>query len=378
MKERILTVLKHKHPDRIPWVPSADYWYAVNKRNDTLPKEFEGCDQCDIMKSVGVGLWGRVYEAVYREERPNIKVKRRKQERDIYTIYETPIGSLSTRDRISIAVRDEVLPYAFGDEIFPIKYMIEDVDDLRIARYMIEDTIYHVDYEKFFEQEKRFAEDGLVIAAVPRCALQRILVEFMGFEKGIMALHDHPKEVEDLMAVIEQKNNEAYQIAAESPAKAIWSPENIDGTVTSPSLYKKYCLPSFNKRGEILHKHNKVSMIHIDGNLHSLLPLIRDTDIDVVEGVTPLPFGDVEINEVKAIWNDKVIIWGGIPASIMAYGIIDEEFEQYVINLLRKITPGDNFVLAMGDLIPPDAVFERIKIVSDVVEKYGKYPIKID
>ncbi len=365
-RERILAVLRHQKPDRIPWVPNMDYWYEVNRRRDSLPKEFQEFELEDIARNINACIWGRTYEAVYKAKRSRVKVHKKTQNGNIYTIYNTPMGSLYQKDMVR----------GFGETPFLMEYMIKSKNDLRIARYIVEDTTYHPDYSKFFEREKLIGSDGVVMAVLPRSPLQQVLIEFMGLEKAFLALHDCTREVEGFMGVIEKKTREAYCIAAESPVKVIWGPENIDGSITSPKLFERYCVPWFNNIGELLHKRDKIFMIHMDGMLRSLLSLVRDTNIDAVEGVTPLPMGDVEVTEVRTIWKDKIVIQGGIPISMVLRGISTQKLKKYLISLLRAIAPGDNFILAMGDSVPVDTDFKLVETISKVIKDYGEYPIK--
>ena len=81
--------------------------------------------------------------------------------------------------------------------------------------------------------------------------------------------------------------------------------------------------------------------------------------------------------EARQAWGTDVIIWGGIPSSILCPPVTDKEFEDYMLDLFRTIAPGDAFILGVADNVMPDAYIERIIRVGEMVEEYGYYPVKV-
>jgi len=48
----------------------------------------------------------------------------------------------------------------------------------------------------------------------------------------------------------------------------------------------------------------------------------------------------------------------------------DEDFREYVLRVLDDIQPGDGFVLGMADNVPANADFERVGMISQIVDDY--------
>jgi hypothetical protein len=46
-------------------------------------------------------------------------------------------------------------------------------------------------------------------------------------------------------------------------------------------------------------------------------------------------------------------------------------------NLLEEIVPGDRFILGVSDTTPPDAKFERLLRITEMVREWGKLPMKL-
>lgn len=45
-------------------------------------------------------------------------------------------------------------------------------------------------------------------------------------------------------------------------------------------------------------------------------------------------------------------------------------------NLFSEIASGDRFILGVSDTTPPDARFERLLRITEMVREWGKLPMK--
>ncbi len=81
--------------------------------------------------------------------------------------------------------------------------------------------------------------------------------------------------------------------------------------------------------------------------------------------------------ELRKAWGDKVTIWGGIPAILFLPQYSDEEFDAYVKNLFKEIAPGYNFIVGVGDTLPPGGKIERVGRIVELIDKYGRLPIGV-
>jgi len=245
--------------------------------------------------------------------------------------------------------------------------MIKSVSDYDVVRFIIEDTVYYEDYDGFIKAQKRLGEDGLLLANMGRCPLQRLLIELAGVERVSFDLHDDPDVVEGLMQVMEEKQTEVYRVAAESPAELIWQPDNISTSLTSPRWFERYVMPFYNRHAPIVHKAGKLYVAHMDGRLKSIKHLIAQCDLDVIEAVTPLPMGDITIAEAKAAWPGKAI-WCNFPESVF----LEDEALIYdtALGLLRQAYSQGRFVLGITEDYPEDRWVEAMSAIAQAIEQY--------
>jgi uroporphyrinogen-III decarboxylase len=164
---------------------------------------------------------------------------------------------------------------------------------------------------------------------------------------------------------------EAYEILADSPAQVISTGDNLDERTFSPRLFKKYGLPYYQQMSKILHAKGKTYKSHACGWVKHLLPMIKESGLDAIEAFPTDPMNDLTIKEAREILDGKVSIMSGIPAVIMTPDSMnDKNFKEYVVRVLDDIQPGNGFVLGMADNVPANADFQRVGMISQIVDEY--------
>jgi len=104
-------------------------------------------------------------------------------------------------------------------------------------------------------------------------------------------------------------------------------------------------MPEYEKEAKVLHEHGKLMAVHMDGRVGVLKDLIAKTPIDIIEGLTSPPMGDLPISEALSLWKDKVV-WTGIPGSVLLLG--PEAVKKHALNLLRDVGSGDRLVVELA------------------------------
>jgi len=85
----------------------------------------------------------------------------------------------------------------------------------------------------------------------------------------------------------------------------------------------------------------------------------------------------VTLTEVRKAFQGKVAVYGGIPSvALLESAMSDNEFEIFMTGLFDEISPGDRFILSVSDTTPPDAKFDRLLRITEMVRERGHLPIK--
>jgi len=362
VKERAMAAFLGEEPDRIPWLI-----YPVTFARP-LPARLDVIRNMPLWrelrrKGLGLMMTARVYDVI----RPHVKVKELREGNVVTKIYQTPVGEVTTKERI-------VSDYPGGEIVWRMEHPIKGLQDYEVVKFIIEDTEYQPNYEPFLRAEEEMNGDGIVRAGCPRSPLQEVIYGLMRYRRFAIELYTHRKELQDLIDLLSKKNMEAFSIIAESPADIVHCGDNINAVMTSPKLFERFLLPYYNKVATILHKRGKLFEVHMDGMLNSLKELISKSGVDVIEGFTPPPMGDLSIKEARSLWKGKVILTN-FPGSVWHLG--EEAIRETVIRMLKEAAPGDRFIMGVTEWIPQTVKAEGLRIITETLWKYGKYPISI-
>jgi hypothetical protein len=199
----------------------------------------------------------------------------------------------------------------------PIKYPVETLHDLRVCT----EIWWHTRFEEvpgameegFRRAEEAIGADGMFIPTINPSPVQQLIELDMGQQGFYYLLHDHPREMEELLDVMHDRRKQEYEILARrTPAEAIIPVENTSSTLISPALYERYSLPQIRDYGDICRRHGKKMVLHMCGLLKNLLPIIRRADPGGYNAVTPPTVGDTTFEHAMDLLGEDVVIFGGI------------------------------------------------------------------
>jgi hypothetical protein len=359
-RERLLSVYRRNNGGTIPWGAYGGFLLPSGSTERKLRNA--GCGWIQwapvcTWQPPGMGhMNGWMHESEIENVEVSLKIAWEKSERILYRRYDTPIGS----------VYEELREEPGYHSLWVKKFLIgADEKDYAIVKYMVEHTVFRRNYETFLQAQDNVGEDGVTLAVIDRSPFQKLLIELCGTERLSFDLADREDLVKDLLISIEKKQDEAFEIIADSPAEIVWMVDNLTADITEPKLFKNYCLPYYNKQAKLLHARNKVFAVHFDGKLKNIKNLIRETGIDVIESFTlPGMGGDLPIEEAIAAWPDKSII-ANIPA-FLCYKSGDE-IREYLDGILRRVSPSRNFMLELSENFPLQFLDHVLTVVADVM-----------
>lgn len=363
--QRIKAVFRGERPDQIPWIARIVLWYNYHKSMGTLPERYRDWHMWDIQRDLGMGILARVY--VYEMSIEGVEEVITEKDGQTITEYRTPYGTVRT---VHIDAPEQA--HASASK-YQVEKFIKREADYDAMRYILDHTVVRPKYEEYEATEKAVRGDGLVLPLMIRSPWQRILIEFAGYEQAFYDLIDHPAKVEALHdAIYAFYKEKLWPVMLECPGPYIESNDNFSALVTSPKMFERYCARYFREWGGLLHAKGKLLGTHIDGEPAPLLPLLHGANIDVAEAFTPAPMTSITTAEARAL-APETIIWGGIPSAILSPASMgDDEFEQYIVDLLQSMAGDGKFILGVGDNVMPEADIERVRKVRALLEKHGR------
>jgi len=370
-RERVLAIMNHQSPDRIPWIPRLKMWYNAHKKAGTLPGRYCNLSMREIERTLGMGHPARDGK-IHSERLEGVEVIKRQKGSEEITEWRTPVGSVYRRETVT----SELDADAIHGRI--IEFPLKGPADYSVWEYVVEHTHYTPAYETYLDYEKSVGDDGYPLVTVGDVPLHLFLQGLSGYSYGFLQLADYPSQVEHLLTVMAQVEQERlWPIVADSPARLICHGKHFDSQITSPPLYAKFIKPYYREFSKLLHDRGKTLSFHADHDTRLLFNLVLESGFDLAESYTTAPMVKTTLKETREAWGNRIIIWGGIPSVLLTNAVSEETFEQYMDDLFRIIAPGDAFILGVGDNVVPAAIFERVERISRMVQERGKYPISV-
>ncbi|MBW2308956.1 MAG: hypothetical protein JRG73_18700 [Deltaproteobacteria bacterium] len=360
-KERIMTVFSGQTPDRMPWFPRMHLWHAAHEKMGTLPEQYRGWSLEDILRDLGAGING--HSKVHSEEYKGVAIRKEQQgDREIY-LYETPFGTLrnvwaNPPSQARMALR-----------AFQVEHMVKGPGDFDALHYLLDRLVIREDYAAFEADVRRIGVDGVAIAYMGPSPFQRFLRTYMGFEKGFVQIMETPQKVQGILQRLREICLEVVRVVAESPAEIVNLGDNLTVLLQSPAVFREHYLPFYQEACAILQRSGKKVAVHGDGEMKPLLPLLKDSGVDAVESFSPDPMTGCTLDEALKLADGRYIIWGGIPSILLCDPTTDAEFDAFMDHLFQLVSPGNPFVLSVGDNVMPEAHLDRVQRVCRIVRE---------
>lgn len=274
-------------------------------------------------------------------------------ERILIRTYSTPVGCIEEKIKIS--------PY--GSE-WKQEHFLKSPKDYDTLIYLLEKARFQEQIEDFIQAENELGEDGIAVPMLPffeRSPFQKILIDLAGPERTLLDLYDRPQQIENLLNCLYSRLEEGMKIYRLLPNKKLfWWVDNVTADFTTPSLFKEFCIPAYQRYFPFLQAEGISCMVHLDGKLKALKELIQKSPIDVIESLTlPEQGGDVTLKEARTVWQNKIIAFN-IPANLVYRD--DEAIEDFFEQLLEECRSG-GFVLELSEDLPRSQLRRIISIL---------------
>jgi len=343
---------------RVLWQPRIEHWYATNKAQGTLPERYRDLSLLEVFDDLGCSVrpyWA--FNECLRMEDPEELDREDVEEGPLTTTIErTPAGTLTTiTERASKSTHTR-------------KFPVITPEDMAVMEWKLRHRRVWFDNARFQERRAEIGDRAAPCIYIPRINLLRLVIDFMGFEGGLTAFYTMPSEVEALIRTINETDDAILDAVCNSPLEIINFGDNVHQAFCPPNLFRKWVLPEYQRRNERLHAAGKKTYPHWDGDCAQLLPFALECGFDGFEAITPVPQGDVTLEQVRDALADRIMV-DGIPCTDF---LRTESVESLVANTRKCIEYfAPNLVLGISDEISPVGDIERVRLVSGLVAEYG-------
>jgi hypothetical protein len=382
-RERFFRLFEDKPPGYVPFFPDITDWYmgqriepgepypyspgqfipensALHQRNHSLPEELAELTLLGIYKKYDWGFPVHIYDWFDIHYRAPVSYEEKVEGRRKIRRFSTPRGDL---------VRVEFLS---GDGSWaPREYYVKELKDLDLMRTVVEHTEYIPRYDRVKAVLDELGGQGVGDLPLMRSPFGKLVHEYMGLERLVYALFDHPQEIEDFLAFQEQKDLEQVALAARSPVcRIVILSDHADENLIAPPWYRDYCLPYYHTACAILHQSGKLVSTHLDGNFKGLFPYLGDTGFDLLDGCTPLPMNNYEVEELAEALPERMRTYLGVPSTLFCQGLDTEEILAFGERIVKALA--GRVILNVGDILPPNGDIHQVIALGEQVRRLNQ------
>ena len=337
-RERVLATLHRQEPDRVPYCELAiDY---------ALAQRLMG--------------WGEP-----ESQATNL-------ERHSYTLEEAvSLADLMQLDNLSYALRAPVYAHkvaGLDGRLFYGDGMINTEADLDLLQLPdpTDDALY-AEAEKFAKQKGERSGWFLTRVGIFSTMLS------MGIESFSIALRENLPFIEAVLdryfdwavVVAERVCQMGFDVFVSTDDMAFKT-----APFFSPKVFHELVLPRYQRVAE---KITIPWVIHTDGNI---IPFLDDLMSLGIVGLHPIEKGAMDIRAVKQEYSDRLCLLGNVDLNILTLGT-PEDVDTEVRGLIRDVGPGGGYVVTSGNSLAAYVKPENALALSEAVQKYGRYPIKV-
>lgn len=376
-REHILAVLEGKKPKNMPFFPDITDWYvdkrtpagearlfepgqfisdseSFHKNSGTMPERFRDFTLFDFYREFDWGFFVHHYDWYEEEYTGGVEKVVERTGNDRVITFHTPTGDLSS-----------VQSLASNGTWSPKKHFVETLDDLESMSRVVESTRFVPHYERITTVMDEMGWRGIGDTVIFTSPFGKLVHDYMGFEQIVYAIVDSPSAVHDFLALQESKDMELVALAAQSPERLVIISDHPDEYLVSPPYYEQYCIPFYQKAAGILQDAGKIVSTHLDGNFKGYFPLLGRTGFDYLDGCTPAPMFNFEIEELADALPDGMSAFCGVPSTLFCRNMDNEEIFSYAERIITSFK--GRGIVNVGDILPPDGNIDQVIALGEYV-----------
>jgi len=337
-RERVLTPLQRKQPDRVPWVENSVHNGLAEKllhRSD-----FEKATLTQLFAHPGSRIPPEVLEVI-------------------------ALDNLT----FSIAPPRFVKSQSFEGMDFISDGLIKTEGDL--GKVLLPDPESDEFYRPAREFLARYRGSNRALGVTTRMGVSNTYLS-MGMEHFSLMLFDNPRFVLQLMDIFVDWACKAVPRICELGFDFMVIAEDLawkQGPLFSPKTVRELFIPRMKKVAEKI----KLPWIyHSDGNL---LPILDDLLSLGMNGVANVEPNAMDIADLKKRYGHRICLMGNIDLHYTLTQSTPEETEAEVKKRIQEIGPGGGYILASSNGLTGYCKPENVLAMNRALLKYGTYPL---
>lgn len=363
MRQSFLQLLNGGRPREVVWAPDITYWVdgrcASGSGNPHWQTEIGLLELARELGIMPYFWYGKFWAAEPRYDAHIETLSTHSGNRRTIT-WRTPVGELSAEWTRLEGCWSEA----------PTRYAVQDERDLEVFLCLLEHRwLEPTNLDDFRRRIDLWAEyDGVPCLGLPRSPLPGFIADWAGVEHGALLALDYPDKLAEILKLMTDQERPVLEAVAELKPPLVHFPDNLSSDNLA-TFFDAHMAERYRQRLKFLHAAGVRCAVHLDGTVRGLLSRLAAVGFDAIEALTPMPAGDVAVNEMRAVAShDGVLLWGGVPGPMFVPPFTWNDVRRHVETLLASWGDG-RFVLGVGDQVPPDGDLDFVRKISDLIRQ---------
>jgi len=197
----------------------------------------------------------------------------------------------------------------------------------------------------------------------------------IGMTDALYMFYDNRPLLEKLMDILLEHQEKVMRAVCErfgDEIQLVMVNDDIghnSGLMINPKMFNEIFPERMKRLIAPAKERGKLVIMHTDGKLDNILPILSEVGINVNHPVEP---ESNDIFQVKQNWAGRMAFIGNIPTVLLAYGS-QQEIEDRVQEYCRQLGPGGGYVLGSSTSIMNGIPPENFVAMIQAVHKYGRY-----
>jgi len=198
-----------------------------------------------------------------------------------------------------------------------------------------------------------------------------------GMENLMLQMFDNPGFVHQIAQMVLDYNLQMLEMLFEAGMDVLIVEDDIadkTSTLISPDQFREFINPYNKQLVDKAHKKGLKVVRHSDGNLWPIMDILLKTDYD---GLNPLePQADMGLKKVKDYCGDRLCLIGNIDCIDLLPNGTPEQVRDAVQQAIRDAAKGGGLIISSSNSLHPGVNPENCIAMFEATKKYGVYEKK--
>ena len=312
-RERILTALECRTPDRMP-ISTYELVGYNSKAFENNDPSYRNLMNVIREKTDCICMWNPHSNATFLESSATVDMEVEEYAEEDSTINKkilhTPKGDLAQTTKIINGIHTT----------WQTEHWCKNIKDIEKALSVSYEPLEY-DFSDFPRIKDEVGDNGIIMASISGpLVLAADLMKFEEFTVWAMTETEHfagtvnimhERVMENLKRMLENNVVDLYRICG---------PEYATPPYLPPDFFKRFVLPYVSEMVDLIHKKGAKVRLHCHGRIRQVLDMILETGSDGIDPCEAPPDGDITLSEVKKRVGKKMCIFGNIQLKLLERG----------------------------------------------------------